>query len=143
MSTACIQAKHKQKIIKVQTKCTTKPFELVHSDMFRPFSMLTSAGPRNYTLFIDDYTRYTFVCVLPDKQSKTCTLAYHTDIRDKETDLRYIPPQSPLHSRHCTTCGKKGRVDIRLVLPTVQDCGFGSRSWLDPNWHRIGGPGCQ
>ena len=33
MCTACIQAKHKQKIIKVKTKRTTKPFELIHSEV--------------------------------------------------------------------------------------------------------------
>jgi hypothetical protein len=37
MCTACIQAKHKQKINKVETKDTTKPFELVHSDVCGPF----------------------------------------------------------------------------------------------------------
>ena len=59
MCTACIQAKHKQKIIKVKTKCTPKPFELVHSDVYRPFFTPTSAGNRYYILFVDDYTRYT------------------------------------------------------------------------------------
>jgi hypothetical protein len=78
MCTACIQAKHKQKIMKVKTKCTTKPFELVHSDVCGPLSTPTSAGHRYYILFIDDYTRYTSVWVLPDKKSKTCTSAYQS-----------------------------------------------------------------
>ena len=90
MYTVCIQAKHKQKIIKVKTNRTTKPFELVHSDVCGPFSRPTSASHRYYILFIDDYTRYTFVWVLPDKKSKTCISAYHTDIREKEKDSRYI-----------------------------------------------------
>jgi hypothetical protein len=51
--------------------------------MWGPFSMLTSAGPRYYILFIDDYTRYTFVWILQDKKSKTCTSAYHTDNKEK------------------------------------------------------------
>jgi len=78
MCTACIQAKHKQKIIKVKTKRTTKPFELIHSDMCGLFSTPTSAGHRYYILFIDDYTRYTSVWVLPDKKSKPCTSAYQS-----------------------------------------------------------------
>jgi len=78
MCTACIQAKHKQKIIKVKTKRTTKPFELVHSDVCGLFSTPTSAGHRYYIIFIDDYTRYTSVCVLPDKKSKKCTSAYQS-----------------------------------------------------------------
>jgi len=78
MYTACIQAKHKQKIIKVKTKRTTKPFELIHSNVCGPFSTPTSAGHRYYILFIDYYTRYTSVWVLPDKKSKTCTSAYQS-----------------------------------------------------------------
>jgi hypothetical protein len=73
MCTTCIQAKHKQKIIKFKTKRTTKQFELVHSDVYGPFSTPTSGGHRYDILFIDDYTRHTSVWVIPDKNSKTCT----------------------------------------------------------------------
>jgi hypothetical protein len=48
MCTACIQAKHKQKLIKVKTKRTTKPFELVHLDVGGAFSMPTAAGHYYY-----------------------------------------------------------------------------------------------
>jgi len=78
MCTACIQAKHKDKIIKVNTKCTTKPFELVHSDVCGQFSTPTSAGECYCILFIDDYTRYTSVWVLPDNKSNTSTSAYQS-----------------------------------------------------------------
>ena len=40
--------------------------------------MPTSAGHRYYILFIDNYTRYTSVWVLPDKMSKTRTSAYQS-----------------------------------------------------------------
>ena len=86
MCTARIQVKHKQKMIKVKPKHTTKPFELVHSDMCGPFSMLTSTSHCYYIPLIDNYTHYTFVWVLPHKKSKTYTAAYHTDIREKEKD---------------------------------------------------------
>jgi len=78
MFTACIQAKHKQKIIKVMTKRTTQPFQLIHSDVCEQFSTPTSAGHRYYIQFIDDYTRYTSIWVLPDQKSKTCTSAYQS-----------------------------------------------------------------
>jgi len=78
MCTACIQAKHKQKIIKVKTKRTTTPFELIHSDVCTPFSTPTSAGHRYYILFIDDYTRYTSVWVLAEQKSTTLTSAYQS-----------------------------------------------------------------
>jgi len=51
-------------------------FELIHSDVCGQFSTPTSAGHCYYILFIDDYTRYTAVWVLPDEKSKICTSAY-------------------------------------------------------------------
>jgi len=78
MCTACIHAKHKQKIIKVKTKRSTKPFELIHWDVCGPFWMPTSTGHRYYIQFIDDYTQYTSVWVLPDKQWKTGISVYQS-----------------------------------------------------------------
>jgi len=78
MCPACIQGKHKQKVNKVKTKRTTKPFELIHVDVCGPFSTPTSASHRYYILFIDDYSRYNSVWVLPEKKSKTCTSAYQS-----------------------------------------------------------------
>jgi hypothetical protein len=78
MYTAGIQAKHKQKIIKVKTKSTTKQFELIHSDVCRPFSTPTSPGHRNYILLIDDNTPYTSVSYLPDMMLKKWTSAYQS-----------------------------------------------------------------
>jgi len=76
MCTVCIQAKHKQKFIRAKVKRTTKPFELVHSDVCGPFSTPTFGGNKHFILFVDDYTRFTFVWMLPDKKSETCTTAY-------------------------------------------------------------------
>jgi hypothetical protein len=56
------------KIIKVKAKSPTKPFELVHSDVCGQFSTPTSASHPYYILFIDNYTPYTSVWVLPDKK---------------------------------------------------------------------------
>jgi len=78
MCTVCIQAKHIQKSIKVPVKRTTKPLELVHSDVCGPFSTPTLGDNRYYILFIDDYTRYTSVWLLPIKKAKTCTSTYQS-----------------------------------------------------------------
>ena len=76
MCTVCIQAKHKQNLIRVTVKGTSKPFELVHSDVCGPFSTPTFGGNKHFILFVDNYTRFTFVWMLPDKKSETCTTAY-------------------------------------------------------------------
>jgi len=78
MCTVCIQAKHKQRFIKVPVKHTTKPFELVHLDVCGPFSTPTFGGNRYDILSIDDFTRYTSVWLLPNSEPKACTSAYHS-----------------------------------------------------------------
>jgi hypothetical protein len=74
MCTTSIQGQYKRNI-KVKTKSTTKQLELVCG----PFSTPTCAGQHYHILFIDDYTCFTFVWVPPDKKSKICTSAYHTE----------------------------------------------------------------
>jgi len=76
MGTVCIKAKHKQRFIRVPVKWTTKPFELVQSDVCGPFSTPTFRDNRYYILFIDDYMRYTSVWLLPNMKVETCTSAY-------------------------------------------------------------------
>jgi len=76
MLTVCIQAKHKQKFIRVKVKRTTKRFQLVHSDVCGAFSTPTFGGNKHFMLFVDDYTCFTFVWMLPDMKSETCTTAY-------------------------------------------------------------------
>jgi len=62
----------------VPVKRTTKPFELVHSDACGPFSTLTLGYNQYYILFIDNYTRYISVWLLPNKTGVTCTSAYQS-----------------------------------------------------------------
>ena len=78
MCTVCIQAKHRQRFIKVPVKHTTKPFELVHSDVYGPLSTPTFGDNRYYILFINDYTRYTSVWLLPNTKAEPCTSAYQS-----------------------------------------------------------------
>jgi len=75
LCTVCIQAKQKEEFIKVPVKRTMKPFEPVHSNMCGPFCTLTTRDNRYYILFIDDYTKYTSVWLLPIKKPKTCRSA--------------------------------------------------------------------
>jgi hypothetical protein len=78
MCTVCIQAKQKQKFIRVPVKRNMNPFELVHSDVRGPFSTPTLGDNQYCILFIDNSTRYTSVWLLPNKKSKTSISAYQT-----------------------------------------------------------------
>jgi len=73
MCTVYIQAMHKQRFIKVPVKRTAKPFGLAYSDVCGPFATPTFGDNPYYILFIHSYTRYTSVCLIPNKTVKTCT----------------------------------------------------------------------
>jgi len=55
-----------------------KPFDLVHSDVYGPFSTLSLRDNRYSILFINNYTRYTSIWGHPNEESKTCTSAYQS-----------------------------------------------------------------
>jgi len=86
--TVCIQTTHKQRLFKVPVKRNTKPFELVHSDVCGPFSTVTLGDNGKYILFIDDYTRYTSVWLLPNKKAKPCTFTYQS-FQARVDSMRY------------------------------------------------------
>jgi len=64
-----LEAKYKKKLIRVKVKRTTKPFELVHSDLW----VILFGGRRCYILY-----DYTSIWVLPGKKLNTCTSAYRS-----------------------------------------------------------------
>ena len=46
---------------------TNAPFDLIHSDIWGPASQPTKGGSLYYVLFVDDYTRYTWIYLLKHK----------------------------------------------------------------------------
>jgi len=78
MCTVCIQAMHKQRFIKVPVKWTMQACNLVQLHVGGLFGTPTFRDNRYYMLFIDDYTRYTSVWLLPDHPTETCTSAYQS-----------------------------------------------------------------
>jgi hypothetical protein len=73
--------------------------------------MPTSTGHPYYILFIDDYTRYTSVWVLPDKKSKTCTSAYQS-LKAQVDSMGYEVKLFRCDNRR----GQYNNKTIRLVL---------------------------
>jgi len=66
----CIKVKAKEKFQrKVPAQRATKPLELIHSDLCGPISPQSLSGRRYYILYIDDFSRYTWVCFLRSKSS--------------------------------------------------------------------------
>jgi hypothetical protein len=72
----CILAKHTRAAHrKTPATRATRPFELLHSDSCAILAPSFS-GAMHYLLFIDDYTRWTFVCFLIHKTAENCTRAF-------------------------------------------------------------------
>ena len=71
--TVCIQAKLQCKIIRQLVPRTTRPFELIHSDLAGPIASPSCSGARYSILYIDDHTRYTSVYFLRTKEATEVT----------------------------------------------------------------------
>ncbi|KAL5804239.1 hypothetical protein ACOSQ3_031039 [Xanthoceras sorbifolium] len=57
---ACKLGKHHQLPFPISKTVYTKPFELIHTDLWGPAPMISSTGHRYYVSFIDSYSRYTW-----------------------------------------------------------------------------------
>lgn len=62
----CIQSKMTKKPFP-RTERTTQMLELVHSDICEFNGMLTRGDSRYFIIFIDDYSRYTYVYLMRHK----------------------------------------------------------------------------
>ena len=73
----CIQAKHKDRPLRITMKRATQPFELTHSDVCEPYKHPTLGVYRYYTIFMCDYTRWTEI-FLPGTKPECCSSAFVT-----------------------------------------------------------------
>ena len=68
---ACMEGKqHRQPSHKSATR-TTQPLELIHSDLCGPIDSASFGGALHFILFIDDYTKYTYIYPLKRKTSSS------------------------------------------------------------------------
>ena len=58
---------HKDRVPKVRTTPTTRPFQLIHSDLCCPLSTTSKTGSKYILTFIDDYTCKTWLYFLAKK----------------------------------------------------------------------------
>ena len=68
---ACMEGKqHRQPSHKSATR-VTQPLELIHSNLCGPINPASFGGALYFILFIDDYTRYTYIYPLKRKTSSS------------------------------------------------------------------------
>ena len=65
----CVKSKHQRKITREAAPRTTEPFQLIHSDLCGPISPESASGLRYFILYIDDFSRMTWVYFLRSKAS--------------------------------------------------------------------------
>jgi len=63
----CVKAKYQRKIKRKPAPRTTRPFELIHSDLCGPITPESVSGLRYFILYIDDFSRMTWVYFLRGK----------------------------------------------------------------------------
>lgn len=71
-----LQAEYKQKVMQTKVKRDIWPFELRHSDTCDWSSIPTKEAHLQYILFLDNYTQWNNVDLLPDEKQESCIAAY-------------------------------------------------------------------
>lgn len=130
LCTICPLAKQKRLSFPHSQKLSKSPFDLVHIDIWGPFSTPTHEGFRYFLTIVDDCTRVTWIYLLKDKASVSIVFPeflqfiltqYHVSIKairsDNAPELSFKNSSQrkihcsllllPLHSTTKLCCGKK------------------------------------
>jgi len=73
----CLLGKSKILPFPVSNNKTKRPFELVHSDVWGPSPILSSSGFKYFVLFIDDFTKFTWVYLMRNKSDVLQIFKYY------------------------------------------------------------------
>jgi transposase InsO family protein len=84
----CQQGKQTKTRFKSKEYSTTKPLEIVHTDLVGPTTTKGLKGERYFTLLVDDYTRMTVVCFLKNKSEAFENFKIYKEMVENEMDSR-------------------------------------------------------
>ena len=87
----CKQCQHgKQTRVKFKTKeySTTKPLELIHADVCGPMRTKGLNGERYFLLFVDDFTRMTWMFLLRRKSETFNCFQIFKELTENEIDMK-------------------------------------------------------
>ena len=114
----CIQGKQQQKIIRTPvTSRTTRPLELIHSDLAGPISIPSCSGARYFILYIDDFSRHVWVYYLKTKEAVEVTSRF----QEFKLRVEKMFPQFPLCRFRCDN--GKGEYDNRFFRGILRASG--------------------
>jgi hypothetical protein len=84
----CKQGKQTKTRFKSKEYSTTRPLEIVHTNLFGPTTTKGLKGERYFMLLIDDYTRMTAVCFLKNKSEAFEKFKIYKEMVENEMDSR-------------------------------------------------------
>jgi hypothetical protein len=90
-STMCkhfLHGKQTRTEFRLKEYSTTKPLEIVHTDLCGPMRTKGLNGEQYFMLLIDDYTRMTAVCFLKKKSEAFKHFRIFKEMVENEMDLR-------------------------------------------------------
>lgn len=97
MCDVCIKAKHQGKIEHKPVPRTTRPYELIHSDLCGPITPTSISGAKYFILYIDDYSRLPWVYLLRTKTANEITSVF----QKFKTRLEKHFPDWPIKQFRC------------------------------------------
>nr|KYP70579.1 Retrovirus-related Pol polyprotein from transposon TNT 1-94 [Cajanus cajan] len=126
----CHFAKQRKLPFSVSNSKTSRPFELLHLDLWGPYSIQTVNHQRYFLTIVDDYSRYTWVILLKNKSqteqslrhfSKLVDRQFHSKIKTIRTDNgpefflhSFYQEEGIIHQTSCVeTPQQNGRVERR------------------------------
>jgi hypothetical protein len=84
----CQQGKQTKTRFKSKEYSTTRPLEIVHTDLVGPTTTKGLKGEKYFMLLVDDYTRMTAVCFLKNKSKAFENFKIYKEMVENEMDSR-------------------------------------------------------
>jgi len=115
----CIQGKQQQKIIRTPvTNPTTRPLELIHSDLAGPILNPSCSGARYFILYIDDFSHHVWVYYLKTKEAVEVTSRF----QEFKLRVEKMFPQFQMCQFQCDN--GKGEYDNRFFRGILRASGM-------------------
>jgi len=119
LCSVCIQGKQQQKFIRTPvSNRTTRPLELIHSDLAGPIAIPSCSGARYFILYIDDFSRHVWVYYLRSKEAVEVTSRF----QEFKLRVEKMFPQFPLCRFRCDN--GKGEYDNRFFRDILRASGM-------------------
>lgn len=113
---ACLQGKiHRLPFIE-STRFTSKPLELVHSDVCGPMEVESVGGSRYFLLLKDDFTNFRFVYFLKCKSEVPSKFKQFINWSKRQTEFKLKTIREPVEPWHYVYLGHWVVSNIRAIL---------------------------